>query len=163
MSLPAFLTPAIESWSDFYGHHQVVSVAVRFLHLAGLMVGGGTALAADRQVLAAARSAPTERSTVMATLGGSHRVVVPGLAVVVLTGLLMALADTETFLPSRLFWSKMGLVGLLVLNGLGLLAAERAASGGRPKAWRWLSLTAAASLFLWLATLLAGVWLTVAA
>jgi len=163
MSLPAFVQTAVDSWADFYGHYQIVSVTVRYLHLAGLLVGGGTALAADRQVLQAARSDPSARSGIVAAVHGAHRVVVPALAVVVATGLLMTLSDTETFFASPLYWSKMGLVGLLLLNGLGLVAAERAAASETPSGWRWLGLTAATSLFLWLAILLAGVWLTVAA
>ena len=163
MALPAFVTSTVESWSDFYGHHQLVSVAVRYLHLAGLLVGGGTALAADRQVLGAARSGSEARSGVASALDASHRVVVPALAVVVTTGLLMTASDTETFFGSRLYWSKMGLVGLLLLNGLGLLAAERAIAVERPTGWRWLGLTSAASLVLWLTILFFGVWLTAAA
>jgi hypothetical protein len=163
MALPAFVASAVESWADFYGHHQLVSVAVRYLHLAGLVVGGGTALAADRQILRAARSGPSARSGIVAALDASHRVVVPALAVVVTTGLLMTASDTETFFASRLYWSKMGLVGLLLLNGLGLLAAERAIAGERPKGWLWLGLTSAASLVLWLTILFFGVWLTAAA
>ena len=61
----------------------MVSVTIHYLHLAGLVVGGGTALAADRQILKAARSGPTERSATVAALHASHRVVVPALAVVV--------------------------------------------------------------------------------
>ena len=163
MALPAFLSPAVQSWADFYGHHQLVSVSVRYLHLAGLVVGGGTALAADRQILKALRSGGEARSGIVAALDASHRVVVPALAVMVATGLLMTASDTETFFGSRLYWSKMGLVGLLLLNGLGLLAAERAIVGERPKGWLWLGLTSAASLVLWLVVLFAGVWLTVAA
>jgi len=163
MALPAFVASAVESWADFYGHHQLVSVAVRYLHLAGLIMGGGTALAADRQILRAARSGPSARSGIVAALDASHRVVVPALAVVVTTGFLMTASDTETFFASRLYWSKMGLVGLLLLNGLGLLAAERAIAGERPRGWLWLGLTSAASLVLWLTILFFGVWLTAAA
>jgi nitrite reductase/ring-hydroxylating ferredoxin subunit len=39
-----------------------MSVTVHYLHLAGLLVGGGTALAADRQLLKAVRSGPAERA-----------------------------------------------------------------------------------------------------
>jgi hypothetical protein len=163
MALPAFLTPAVQAWADFYGNHQTVSVAVRFLHLAGILVGGGTALAVDRRCLNAARSGEPTRTAALADLAAAHRVVVPSLAVVVATGALMALSDTETFFASRLYWSKIGLVGLLLLNGLGLLAAERAAVRGSAGAWTRLGLVSAASLLLWLAILLAGVWLTVAA
>jgi hypothetical protein len=163
MDFSAVVQSAVGSWSDFYGNHQAVSVTIRYLHLAGLVVGGGTALAVDRQVLRRARSGSSTRSEVVSAVHGAHRVVVPSLAVVLATGLAMTLSDTETFFVSRLYWSKMALVGLLVLNGLGLLAAERAVASDRPKGWSWLGLTSAASLLLWLATLFAGVWLTVAA
>jgi hypothetical protein len=163
MGLPSFLAPAVESWAAFYGDHQAVSVAVRFLHLAGIVVGGGTALLTDRRTLRALRSGGGARDAALAELASAHRVVVPALAVVAATGILMAASDAETFLNSRLYWSKMGLVALLLLNGLGLQAAERAAATGKPKGWTALGLSSAASLLLWLAILLAGVWLTVAA
>ena len=163
MALPSFLAPAVESWAAFYGDHQAVSVAVRFLHLAGIVVGGGTALVADRRTLRALRAGDGRREAALAELAAAHRVVVPALAVVVATGVLMAASDTETFLNSRLYWSKMGLVVLLLLNGLGLQAAERAAAAGKPRGWTALGLSSAASLLLWLAILLAGVWLTAAA
>jgi hypothetical protein len=153
----------ISSWAAFYDAHRMVSVTIRYLHLAGLVVGGGTALSADRRILKAARLGPTERSATVAALHASHRVVVPALAVVVVTGALMTATDTATFLGSRLFWSKMGLVTLLLLNGAGLLAAERAVSRERGRGWAWLGLTSAASLFLWLVILFMGVWLTAAA
>jgi hypothetical protein len=163
MNLPAVVQSAIDSWADLYGNHQIVSVTVRYLHLAGLVVGGGAALAADRQVLRAILTGPSAREGVVSALRATHRVVVPALALIVATGISMTLSDTETFLVSPPYWSKMALVGLLLLNGLGLVAAERAVAGDRPKGWLWLGLTSAASVLLWLGTLFAGVWLTVAA
>jgi len=163
MALPTFLASTIESWAAFYDAHRMASVTIHYLHLAGLVVGGGTALAADRQILKAARSGPAERSATVAALHASHRVVVPALAVVVVTGALMTASDTTTFIGSRLYWVKMGLVTLLLLNGAGILAAERAASRERAHAWSWLGLTSVASLVLWLVILFMGVWLTAAA
>jgi hypothetical protein len=163
VTLPASLASAVESWAALYDHHQLVSVGVRYLHLAALIVGGGTALATDRQLIAAARSGPRPPTGALLVLSASHRVVVPALAVVVATGLLMTATDTDTFLGSRLYWSKMGLVGLLLLNGIGLLAAERAVADERAMAWWWLGLTSVVSLVLWLSILFAGVWLTAAA
>jgi len=163
MPIPAFVATTIETWADFYDHHQLVSVTVRSLHLAGLVLGGGTALAADRRVLKAARSEPAARVGVVASLDEAHRVVVPALALMMVTGVLMTLSDTDTFFGSRLYGFKLSLVGLLLLNGLGLLLAERAVAKERPKGWVWLAVTSAASLALWLATLFTGVWLTVAA
>src|SRR6186713_2574885 len=98
MAIPAVVATALESWSDFYGHHQVVSVTVRYLHLAGILVGGGTALVADRRTLGAARADEEERARQRIDLAASHRVVVPALAVVAVTGLLMVASDTDTFL-----------------------------------------------------------------
>jgi hypothetical protein len=163
MALPAFVSSAVESWAAFYGDHQMVSVTVRYLHLAGLVVGAGTALATDRRILGASRSEPSARAALVPALHASHRVVVPALALVILTGALMTASDTGTFFASRLYWSKMSLVGLLFLNGLALLGAERAAARERANGWRWLVLVSGASLVLWLAILFAGVWLTVAA
>ncbi len=163
MALPSFLTSAIDSWAAVYDAHRMLSVTVRYLHLAGLVVGGGTALAADRRILRAAGSAPGERATTVAAIRASHRVVVPALVLVVATGALLMASDLRTFLGSRLFWSKMGFVTLLLLNGAGLLLAERAASLERGRGWSWLVFTSATSLVLWLAILFLGVWLTAAA
>ncbi len=162
MALPAVLASALESWASFYDRHHAVSVTVRYLHLVGLVTGGGTAIAADRQVLKALRAGPARRAEVLADLHASHPVVVPALAVVVATGALMTAADSATFFASRLYWTKLGLVALLLANGLGLLTAERALEHGS-RSWRGLGVVSAASLVLWLAILLAGVWLTVAA
>jgi hypothetical protein len=163
MGAPAFLAPAIEWWSALYGDHQAVSVAVRYLHLAGIVVGGGTAIAADRRVLRDGKGGEDARRAALAETAAAHRVVVPALALVVATGALMAASDVETFLSSRAYWLKMGLFALLLLNGGVLLAAERAAGARRPTGWPALRAASAASLALWLAVLLAGVWLTVAA
>jgi hypothetical protein len=161
MALPTFLASAVKSWAAFYDAHHVVSVTVRYLHLAGLVVGGGTALASDWQILRAARSDASERIATLATLRGAHRVVVPALALVVATGVLLTAADTGTFLISRLYWTKLSFVTLLLINGAGLVAAEKRAATGM--SWRWLSFASIASLLLWLLILHLGVWLTVAA
>jgi hypothetical protein len=163
MALPTYLASAVESWATFYDRHHAVSVTVRYLHLLGLLTGGGTAIATDRQVLKGFRAGPAQRAALVTALHESHRVVVPALALVVATGALMTAADTATFFASRLYWSKMGLVALLLLNGLGLLVAERAIERASARSWRGLGLASGASLALWLTILLAGVWLTVAA
>jgi hypothetical protein len=114
-------------WSAYYGDHQMVSLMIRYLHLAALMVGGGTALAIDRVVLGTARTRTDDRRRAAFTaMKGSHRVVVPALMVVTASGILMAAADWTTFAASRLFWIKMLSFALLVLNGAVLVAVERA-------------------------------------
>ncbi len=163
MALPALFKSAVDTWSAYYSNHRMVSVTVRALHLSGLALGGGTALVADRRVLSAFRKAGAARDGMLAELGSSHRVVVPALALVVLTGLLMTASDTATFLSSPLYWTKLSLVALLLLNGTGLLAAERAVKVGRRSAWSWLALVSGVSFVLWLVVLYFGVWLTAAA
>ena len=165
MTHPGFLSGAIDAWAAFHGDHQMVSLSVRYLHVAGLMVGGGTALAADRQLMAARRAGPAAQAAALAWLRGSHRVVVPALLAIGLSGLLMTASDTGTFLVSRIYALKVGLVALLVLNGIGLLAAGRAASSPTRAAqgWRWLGIVSVVSLLLWLAIPFVGLWLTVAA
>ena len=164
MTLPAFVSGAVTWWSGLYSDHHSVSVTVRFLHLAALVVGGGTALVADRHLLAAGRMDASARQAALALAGRSHRIVLPALAVMALTGVLMTMADLETYLPSRLFWTKMTLVALLVTNGALLVGAERAAAGGgSERVWMRVRVASAASAALWLTTLLAGTWLTVGA
>lgn len=152
-------------WSAFYSDHQMVSMLIRYVHLAALMVGGGTALAIDRVVLGTARTRTDDRRrAAWQALQGSHRVVVPSLIVVTLTGVLMTAADWATFEVSWLFWSKMIGFGLLVANGAALVAAERRYSLSTDvNMWRRVVIASGASVLLWMVILLIGEWLTVAA
>ncbi len=164
MALPEALARAVESWASFYDAHRVVSIGVRYLHLAGLLVGGGTALATDRHVLRAARATSAAQTIGLGLLGSSHRVVVPALAAVVMSGLLLTAADTGTFLASRLYWFKMGLVALLLANGGFLVMAEKSVHhGAGSSGWARLAVASGLSAVLWLLILLVGVLLTVAA
>ncbi len=161
--ITAAVASLVRSWAVFYDAHHLVSVSVRFLHLAALVVGGGAALAADWRVLRAT-CVPSRRPATIAEIASVHRVVVPALAVVVLSGVLLTAADAATFLTSRLFWSKIGAVLLLLVNGAALLAAESAARRGEgAKSWIGLAVASGTSLGLWLALLYLGLWLTVAA
>jgi hypothetical protein len=152
-------------WSAYYSDHQMVSLLIRYVHLAALMVGGGTALAIDRVVLGSARTRTDDRRRAAFTaMRGSHRVVVPALAIVTASGILMAAADWTTFVVSRLFWFKMISFGLLVINGIALVAAERAyAKDTDIMMWRRVVVASGASCLLWLLILWIGEWLTVAA
>lgn len=163
MTLSSVVASAVAAWSAFYDDHHLVSVSVRYLHLLGLVVGGGAAISADRQLLASGRAGAAERARLLASLAATHRVVVPAVVLVVLTGVLLTAADLDTFLASRLYWTKIGLVALFILNGAGLMRAERAAARDAERGFRFLRATAALSLALWLGILMVGVWLTVAA
>lgn len=86
----------------------------------------------------------------------AHRVVLMGLALAVASGVLLFAADWDTYLVSKIFWTKMVLVALLLANGLGLTQAEDAAVRGDSRAWTRLRRAAIVSLTLWLLTTLAG-------
>jgi hypothetical protein len=160
MHLPQALGTTLTWWSSTYSDDRLVSVSVRFLHIAGLVIGGGTSVATDRVVLRAWHGDQAARSAALGALTRAHRTVVPALVIVVATGVLMTAADTATFFASPIYWTKIALVALLFANGAGLIAAERAA--GRLAAWRRLAIGSAASLVLWVVLLFVGTLLTAA-
>jgi hypothetical protein len=160
MHVPIAIATVLSWWGTAYSDHRAISVTIRFLHIAGLVVAGGTAIATDRTILLAAAD-PARRSAALATLARSHYTVVPALVLIVATGVLMTAADTGTFFASPVYWTKLSFVVLLFLNGYGLVVAERLATQG--KAWTRLAVGSAASLLLWMVLLLLGTLLTVAA
>jgi len=161
MAIPGFVQSAAASWSSYYGNHQLVSVTIKYLHIAATMIGGGLAISLDRQLFKA-RRASDGRAFVLQQMHGSHRTVVPALAVASLTGVLMMGADLDTFLASKLFWLKIGVVVALVANGVALQMFEQSAHQ-HDAAWPRLSIVSVISITLWLITAFVGTLLTVAA
>ena len=151
-----FISSILENWASFYSNHAVVRTVIGFFHIGGLVIGGGCAISADRQVLLAARRGTTERTTPLETLRGTHRIVLASLAAVMVSGLLLFGADTGTFLHSAVFWLKMGLIAALMANGLVLVRAEKRAESDIASAWRTLTITSTVSVALWMLTTLAG-------
>ena len=66
------------------------------------------------------------------------------------------LAQVANFGTSIVFWTKMGLVALLLGNGYARLRTEIALRQGSVAAWGWFRRTSTASLVLWFLVLLAG-------
>jgi uncharacterized membrane protein len=156
--MPPALTQMLAWWSSYYGDHQALSVTIRYVHLAAMLLGGGSALTIDRRVARLWRLSPGDRAAALALLNGSHAAVVAALAVVVATGVLMVGADIDTYVVSPLFWTKMGLFALLILNGTVLAIAGRRADPPRR-----LTTAAIASAVLWLVIVYVSTWLVVAA
>lgn len=160
MSLPESIVQFFQPWNDYYSHSKGAETVVQFLHIGGLLLAGGLAISADRGTLRAMREAIAERPGHLRDLATVHRWVITGLVVVVLSGLALVTADIETFFGSWLYWTKMGLVVLLLINGLMMTRAEaslkRDASEGSP-AWQALHRSAATSLFLWFVITALGV------
>lgn len=167
MTVVESLTKIVAPWQSLYSNSTVVSTVVTTTHIVSLLVGGGLAIAADRTTLRALRRDTPDWRYHLAELHAVHRPVVGMLAVLFLSGLLLAAADIGTFLTSVLFWIKLTLVALLVLNGTLLyhtetrVAAQAHHSGTiSNRLQHRLKLTAYASLALWLLTAITGTVLT---
>ena len=156
MAAPEFLVHAAEGWARLYADSKPISIGVTYVHLAGLLLGGGAAVAADRETLKASREAEPVRADHLAFLGTVHGIAIAGLATLAVSGLAMLLADLETFWSAKAFWIKMSLVILLLANGLLMRHAEHLAPTMPAKAWSQLRWTSIASLVLWFAILLAS-------
>jgi len=70
------------------------------------------------------------RSGRPASLASVHRWVVAGLALIFTSGLLMMFAELDSFATSVVFWTKMGLIALLLGNGYKRMRAETALRQG---------------------------------
>ncbi|MGZ8414141.1 MAG: hypothetical protein ACXWZS_17985 [Gemmatirosa sp.] len=170
--LVARLAEAAAPWQSLYSDSAVVSSAVLFAHLGALVIGGGMAIAADRATLRLGAPSSTDAEPLAAArarhaleLRALHRPVLTALAMMLGSGVLLALADIEEFATSRVFWLKLALVVLLLANGARLARAERSINAVGHDApvdagWRALRAASIASLVLWIATVLAGVVLT---
>jgi hypothetical protein len=151
-----FISNILQTWTSFYANHAIVRTLIMFSHIGGLVIAGGGAISADRAILRACRRPVTDRDGELEALHGTHRSVIFGLAAVIASGFLLLAADTDTMLHSALFWLKMTLVVILMLNGLLLVRAGRQAKSGVPAAWKTLVVTSAISVALWMLTTLAG-------
>jgi uncharacterized membrane protein len=151
-----FISSVLENWTSFYANHAAARTLIGFLHIGGLVIGGGFAISADRMTLRAAKREVSQRSVQLTELRGTHRIVLLSLVAVTLSGVLLFAADTETFLHSVFFWVKMGLIAGLLVNGWVLTYAERQAESDAVRGWRNLTITSTVSVALWMLTTLAG-------
>jgi len=156
VAAPDFLVEATRGWARLYADSTLVSIPVMFVHFAGLLLGGGAAVAADRETLKAAREAEPIRADHLAFLGTVHAIAIAGLVMLFASGTAMFLADLDTFWSGRIFWVKMGLVALLLANGLVMRKAERTALALPDRAWGRLRTTSSVSLVLWFTIVLAS-------
>jgi uncharacterized membrane protein len=163
MTLPAWFVSVTNAWAVIYSNHAALRIGVTFCHFAGLMAGGGLAVAADRATLRLAGASNEARTTHLQELRAVHRVVITGLVLTMASGALMVGADLDAMTASGIFWTKMALVALLVANGVVMQRAERAAVVTPDAAWPRLHRAAIVSLMLWFLIVLAGTVLTLEA
>ncbi len=150
-----------QPWADLYGGSSLLQGLVTFLHIGGVVVAGGLALATDRATFRVLAKPAEIRREHISELGAVHGPVLWGIGVVLVSGAALMFADVETFLSSWLFWLKMGLLAILLVNGLTLKGAEKrlARDPGSAGGWKRLRWAAGRSVALWTIVLLLGVFL----
>jgi hypothetical protein len=142
-------------WADIYHHTLWLSATLLYLHLVGILLGGGFAVATDRASLRLS-PATLDWPEELTRLASVHRWVMTGLALIFASGFLMMLTEFATFATSAVFWAKMGLIALLLGNGFVRMRAETSLRQGHASGWRRFRRTSMASFALWLLILLAG-------
>ena len=155
----AVVAKLADPWAKLFSHSKPVSAGVLFLHLAPLVFAAGAAFTADRATLRAVRAGAADRVRQLQEIAQTHRIVLGGLALSFVSGVLLFLSDVETFAASPLFYLKLTLVGLLMLNGFFMTRTEQAlmSVGDDTALWGRMRTIALLSAVLWLATTLAGV------
>jgi hypothetical protein len=118
------LTNILQPWADFYSASAWLPTAVIAVHIVAMFLGGGIAIGADRRVLQAAPGSSEAFLAVAADLQATHSIVISALAVTVASGAALFASDIGTFWVSLVFWTKMGCLLLLVLNGARMRRTE---------------------------------------
>jgi hypothetical protein len=164
---PDVLVKLVEPWSALYSDSTVIPTLVVFGHIAALVFAGGMAVTLDRATLRAARGPAEFRWRQLEELRAAHRSVLIGLGLSVVTGVLLFAADLETYFGSWIYWTKMGLIVQLLLNGYMMTRVEGRISSTPNAAdeagWKQLRTAAIVSLVLWFTIAFAGVALVKAA
>ena len=161
--LDAFLQPFATAFAD----SKLLSMSVTVVHVGGMLAGGGLAITTDRAVLRMPEHNAAGQRAVLDDLSATHKMVIASLVVIGLSGLTFLAADIKTFAVSPLYWTKMFMVFLLLLNGLRLWSAEgrlKKSVLSLPHAapmplreWRALRIGAITSLVLWFTIMALGV------
>jgi hypothetical protein len=151
-----FVSHLVAWWATFYSGSAIMRTLVSFVHLAGLVGGGGAAISADRATLKATRRGLAVRREQIDAIHHTHRAVVLGLAAVIISGVLLFAGDVSTYAPSRLFWLKMMMVTVLMINGAFLVRVGHGAQMPDERTRQTMRWTAGLSLALWFLTTLVG-------
>jgi len=154
------LSRLLEWWAHLYSDSKVLSAAVTYLHLGGILVAGGFAIVTDRASIVLLQEAEPDYPRELSRMGSVHAWVLGGLTVTAASGLLMLLADLHTYLTSLLFWTKMALIAALLANGWLRMRAENLLRDGMVSRRALLRRTSLVSVGLWFAVLLAGAFLS---
>jgi hypothetical protein len=153
-------------WQAAYSDSTLISTSVTTVHVVALVFGAGLAIAADRATLRHAKGDDSERLRLLGEIHSTHRPVLIALALMFASGAALAAADIKTFAGAPVFWIKLGLVTLLLMNGVVLERTEASLKKGNSleilsedrsrKMWKRLRRSAVLSIALWTATIVAG-------
>ena len=168
-SVVATLAHWFAPWQSAYSDSKLLETGVTSLHIVATLVGGGIAIAADRDTLRTLRAESEVGPQALAELHATHRPVLIGLAVLFLSGFALAAADVNTFAKSPIFLIKLILVTLLCINGIFLAHTEHllrrrvladltrpASLEPTPDLWRRLRTASWLSIILWISTVIVG-------
>jgi len=160
-----------EPWRRLYAQSPLLSTLILFGHLGGLLAAGGLTVAAERATLRLDPGCDVDRRRHLAELERLRAPVWTAFGIALLSGALLFFADVEAFAASRIFWTKMLLVALLIANTTLTArldaalrrdgdAASPLASDVRARRWRRRRAGAVASAMLWFVLVLVGAALT---
>jgi hypothetical protein len=157
------LAGLLAPWQSIYSDSTAVSVSITAAHIVALLVGGGFAIAMDRMTMRMNNRSSPQLSEHLGELHDVHRPVIIAVAVLAVSGVLMAAADIEEFAANPVFWLKLALVVLLLINGWLLQRAESRVNAvtdlyatADPQ-WKRLAFLSRTSMLLWIGTTIAGV------
>jgi hypothetical protein len=152
-----------EPWQKLYAHSTVVATLVLFGHVAGLFVAGALTFSTEASALRLDPADDGERRRYLSGAAPSRGPIALALAVAMFSGALLFLTDLEAFAVSPVFWTKMFLVVLLLVNAVAasrldarLLRDEDTATAHHEGLWRRRRASARAAAVLWFALILSG-------
>jgi len=154
--MPGFISHVVASWAVLYSGSAALRTLVSFVHVAGLVGGGGAAISADRATLRATRRGLAVTPAQIDAIHHTHQVGILGLAGVIVSGVLLFAADVSSYAPSKLFWLKMAMVSALMINGAFLVRVGHGVSIPDENTRRTMRRTAGLSVALWFLTTLVG-------
>ena len=93
-------------WSALFDHSKWVSGTVTGVHIMALVIGGGLGIAADRLTLRVPASDARARRAQLNEVRSVHGIVLVNMILLFVSGVLLSMADVETFLESPIFWVK---------------------------------------------------------
>ena len=156
-----------EPWRRLYSQSPLLSTLILFGHLGGLLAAGGLTVAAERATLRLDPHCHADRRRHLADLAQLRTPVWIAFAVALVTGALIFFADVEAFAASRIFWTKMLLVALLLANTIVTArldtrlrresdAGDSSSRQASERRWRHRRAGAIASGALWFGLVLVG-------